>query len=234
MKSVITIGIAVLLMKLSTAQAPAKFSLKADIPVNEQIANQYQYLFPDFMQGTAVFGKQVPASARFNYNFLLDEMHFLDANNKKMAIANTDELASVVIGTHTFIFMNNGYFEELADGHGEIKLLLKRQTLLNIVGKEAGYGMTSSSGAISNIDYASRSSGKLYQLSISGEYRIILDSSYWISDGQKLLNARSSKSYRKLFKNKGEIDSYLKENSIDLNKEADIRKLLEFCKGFVK
>jgi hypothetical protein len=221
-------------MQQSKAQTPAKYSLKTDIPINEQIAYQHQYLFPDFKEGTAVFEKEIPASAEFNYNFLLDEMHFLNEKRQKMAIANTDKLVSVVIGTHTFIFMDYGYFEELVSGHGPVRLLLKRHAVLNLEGKEAGYGMASSAGAISNIDYASRSSGKLYQLSIAGDYRLTIDSSYWISDGHKILNARSPKSYKKLFKHKIEIDKYLKDSPSDLDKVADIKMLLEFCNGFEK
>ena len=214
------------------AQSPILYTLKADIPVTDQIDASHQYFFPSFTRGIAIFTKEGVASAAFNYNFLLDEMQYKNAKKEKMAIANADELVSVTIDSHVFRYIRKGYFEEMEPG--KISLLKKRQATLQTESKNVGYGMTSSTSAVNSLDYTNSSDGRPFKLSIAGEYRLTIDSSCWISNGRKLLRADNLKSYIRLLpKQEKDIMNFTNSHGLDLSKEADMRLLVQFCDGIV-
>ncbi len=217
---------------LCKAQSPILYALKSDIPVTDQIEASHQYLFPGFTRGTALFNKERVASAAFNYNFLLDEIQYMNAQNKKMAIANADELVSVAIGAHVFRYLHHGYFEELEPG--KISLLKKRQATLQTEGKSVGYGMTSSTSAVNSLDYTNSSDGRPFKLSIAGEYRLTIDSSCWISNGRRMLRAGNLKSYIRLLpKQEKDIMNFVSSHSLDLRKEEDMKLLVSHCNELV-
>ena len=228
MKTITSIGFLILFPITLSGQNLKEIKLSADIPANEQIPNEYQFVFPTFMQGTIAFPNSAPSRAKFNYNFLFDEIQYINAKGEKMTMANPEEMISAVINKRVFIYRNKGFYEVIETG--KISLLLKRHCFLYMENKPVGYGMTSSTSAVNSASYITSEGSREYKLTESGVYTIKLDSSYWISDGRKIFNALTLKNYKKLFsKNETEIDSFFKANQINMKQEADLRRLVDYC-----
>ena len=228
MKKLLWLVVFFTLFSWASAQQPRMYTLRPDLPVNEQIADSDQYLYPSFRQGAAIFTKPGAAQARFNYNLLLDEMQYISSKNEKLGIANPAELISLQIGNRSFVFIRNGYFEVLLQG--KVSLLLKRKAMLNLEGKDIGYGTSSSTSSISSVDFHNTDNGKMNRLAVAGTYRLQRDSTYWIYNGKELFPAGKIKGYLKLFPgHDAQIKQYMQNESPDLLKEDGIRKLLEYC-----
>jgi hypothetical protein len=77
----------------------------------EQFGPEFQQIYPDFRNSRVVYKGLSPINCRANYNFLLDEIHYLNEKGDTMAIANPRELSYVIIGDRMFIPSEKGFLE---------------------------------------------------------------------------------------------------------------------------
>ncbi len=99
-----------------------------------------------FSRGTGFFRDGTTSGQQFNYNFLLDEMHFVGAAGDTLAIANPVLLKSVVIELMVFYY-ENGYLQEALKS-GKYILAVKRKMVQVVNQNRGGYDATSETGAI--------------------------------------------------------------------------------------
>src|SRR5450432_2843212 len=86
----------------AAAQTGKAYPVKVGEIPGEVLPNEAMYLFPSFKSGTAWLRDGTSSTQRFNYNFLLDEMHFLGARGDTLAVADPALIKSVVIDSMVF------------------------------------------------------------------------------------------------------------------------------------
>ena len=74
----------------------------------DQSANRYQFacLNPGFIKGTVLFKNQIIGNeSKLNFNYITNEMLFLNAQGDTLALANPEKTSSVIIGLDSCFFI---------------------------------------------------------------------------------------------------------------------------------
>jgi hypothetical protein len=184
------------------------------------------YLFPEFTQGVVLLKTGKKDAKLLNYNSLTGEMVF-DHNGTKLAIAKADlgRIDSVFIKERKFIVLNNTFVELLHhstwDLYAQYKCDLKEQ------GKDAGYGGTSQTSAISS-PASVYLGGNVYGLTLPDDFEIIPYTSYWLKKKGELTEFTSIKQLKKLYKDqKDAFNTYLEKHEVKYENPESILQLLE-------
>lgn len=103
--------ILVLFPLLTYAQTPQTVTMDNNKVSSRAIKPELQFIFPDFEPGRVVLKDRKVINCKLNYNFLLDEVLFIDENGKQMALANPHDVLPVFIVNRLFIPISGGYYE---------------------------------------------------------------------------------------------------------------------------
>lgn len=211
-------------------EAPTSFRVKAGEDAAKVIPAEIKYRYPAFRKGKVSYMNGSFTAATFNYNFLLEEMQFIDPKGDTLSMAGEPTLQLVLVGESTYLYNpEEGFLEVVAD-YSHMKLG-KRQKL-EFAGSEKVGAYNQSSGA-SSIRTTSKYLGtnsKGYTLEQKGDVLFSEKVSYFLVDQKNLYHRVNKANVLRMFpKHKKAISGYLKEHSPDLNNEADVKALLQFC-----
>ena len=226
MKSVLILWMLLLFCFGMFSQTPDQVRIKAGEDAAKSYSSHGFYRFPTFKEGVVVFKHGGQTNARLNYHMLNEEVQFLSTNGDTLALADPFSIKHISIDTNLYYY-SEGYLEVVMNS--EI-LLLARKIKLNTTSEKIGaYGQASPSGSI-------RTPNKLILNNTGKDLTINQDliiqreySYYWLDKYRTVLRATKANLFRLLPPDKKSIvEDYLKKNKIDFNKEADLRKLLQF------
>lgn len=207
------------------AQKVKEYPVKAGEVPDKVLPNEARYVLQGFTAGTATLKNSTSAALRFNYNFLLDEMHFINERGDTLAIADPLMISSVVID-QTLFYYDKGYLREILK-QGAYKLAV-RQRMIQIPDKTRG-GYDIASGVSSIQTYASMSgSTQIYHLEVKKDVLLRVDFSFYIADVSGHFVKASNSNFHILFSGK-EVTKYLKAHKVDFDKEEDLIALFRFC-----
>lgn len=228
MKTRLILAICIFCVAKGSAQREKMYSVKMGEVPNKVIPREAVYLLPGFTQGIVFFKDGSSSMQRFNYNSLLDEMHFITIQGDTLAIAEPALINLIEIDSLKFYY-NSGYVQQIFT-QGNYKLAVKN-IWKQISGKKTvGYDMGSESGAIETFSTAINSNGSIGRLRVPKDVLFINENSFYIGDKFNHFQKANKKNIDALFKNK-HIAQYLKEHKVDFNKEEDMKALLQFCTG---
>ena len=136
----------------------SKIEVPAGKNLREVLSNSLQYVEPDFLLGKVYYKDKSVSEGFFNYNILLNEMHFViyekeTDTDKILKLANPETVDFITFGKRLFVFDKRyGYLEVIYNG--KVKLL-KKSTLQVISGDRPrdSYGYLPESAASSSLDY---------------------------------------------------------------------------------
>ena len=194
-----------------------------EIP-SQVLPQNAMYAKPVFSRGTAFFRDGTTSGQQFNYNFLLDEMHFVGAAGDTLAIANPVLLKSVVIELMVFYY-ENGYLQESLKS-GKYILAVKRKMVQVVNQNRGGYDATSETGAIKTFNSVILNNQN-YKLQVRTDVLFQLQVNYYIGLISGSFVKASRKNFHLLFPDK-DIKTYLKQTSVNFNKPDDLKALLQF------
>jgi hypothetical protein len=191
------------------------------------IKPELQYLFPEFQSGRVVFKDKPAIKCQLNYNFLLDEILFIDANGNKMSLANTEDVLQVFISTRLFIPTLKGYFEVIE--RGPVSLLYKWTCKIIEKGKEGALGLTTDAPSVYQMNQISFDA-RTWKLDVDKEATIFVEVIPYLKTRSKCVPVKGIKDFLKAFPGKSsEIKLYIAQNPVDFKKEADIRRFTKYC-----
>jgi len=190
------------------------------------IPREAVYLLPGFTQGVVFLKDGSSSTQRFNYNSLLDEMHFINIQGDTLAIAEPALIKSVEVDSIKFYY-DSGYIQQISI-QGNYKLAVKHIWKQMPGKKDGGYNMGSDAGAVESFSTFSNTNGSIGRLRIPKDVVFKKEKSFYIGDKFNHFQIANKKNISTLFKNKN-IAQYLKEHNIDFNKEEDLQALLQFC-----
>lgn len=181
------------------------------------------YRYPTFMQSRVYFKDGDSAGGRLNYNYLLQSMQFMDPKGDTLVISNEKNISYISIGMDTF-FYDNGYYEWIASS-ATAKLAVKHSLKTAGTQKLGAFGIPSATNKIESQDEIR--SYNTQKLDINEEIVFAKQKAYYVSGLKNHFVEANKKNMSKLFPEK-DIDNYIKENKLNLNKEGDLVDLFVF------
>jgi hypothetical protein len=217
-----------LVVSISTlAQAPQTVTLDNNNLSAKDIKPELQFLFPDFQNGRVVLKDGKVVSCQLNYNFLIDEVLFIDENGKQMALANPKDVSRVYISNRFFTSSSKGYYEVIVPS--PISLVYKWKCNIIPKGKEGALGITSDAPSIYQMNQMSFDS-KTWKLDVDNKVVVSVEVIPYLQIKSTFIQVKGEQDFLKAFSGKrAEIKSYLVKTPVDFKKEADLRRLTEYC-----
>jgi hypothetical protein len=208
-------------------QNPQIIKLENNKTSAEVINPELQFIFPDFQNGYILFKDRTRISCQLNYNFLMDEVIFIDTNGRKMALANPLEVLYVIIANRKFISTDKGFFEVIEPGG--TSLLYKWICNISEKGKEGALGLQTDAPSVYQMNQISFDA-KTWKLQVDKEAIVKVVVVPYLYVKLKPLPVKGGTDFIKAFPDrKSEIKLYLDQNPVDFKKEADLRRLTRYC-----
>jgi len=209
------------------AQTPQTVMLDNNKLYAKDIKPELQFLFPAFQSGRIILKDRKTINCQLNYNFLLDEVLFIDETGKKMALANPQDVQRVYIGNRLFITISKGYYEVIENE--PVSLLYKWKCNIAEKGKEGALGITTDAPSIYQMNQISFDA-RTWNLGVDKEAEVSVEVIPYLKIKSKCVHIKGAKEYLKAFSDKrSEIKLYLDQNPVDFKKEADLRRLTKYC-----
>ena len=189
------------------------------------------YLFPDFQPGVVLLKNGVRNNAKLNYNAASEEMVF-DENGKTLAIGDAvlSQIDTVFVSDEQFIQINNKFVRILID-KPEIDLFVEHKCKIIPPGKPTAYGGTSQTSSASS--YSSiLSGGKVYDLKLPDDYKIMPYNVFWLNRNGKLQSFLNLGQLKKIYRDKKKlVDDYLKKNEVKLTNEKSVEEAITYLEN---
>ncbi len=166
--------------------------------------------------------------ASMNYNTLTQEMLFMQGS-EKMVLDQVDNIDTIYFGNRKFIPAGKVFYEKLTDTKVALYVQYLNKAMLrgrnaDLEG-QANNTITASQGIKNNSTSAAK-----YALNLGEGYALQPETEYWLQKGKSFYNATSLKKIIKVFPDKEQaLNTYIKENNLDISKAADLSKLIVFC-----
>ena len=188
---------------------------------------ELQYIFPDFQNGRVLMKNMPEVKCQLNYNFMLDEVLFIDENGEKKALANPEDVLLIYIGNRMFIPSSKGYYEVIE--RGEVSLVYKWTCNIREKGKEGALGVTTDAPSVVQMNQMSFDA-RQWKLDVDNEAVVSVEVIPYLKINSKYVSVKGEKDFFKVLpRKKQEIKEYVKLNPVDFKKEADLRRLTKYC-----
>jgi hypothetical protein len=189
-------------------------------------SKEESYLYPDFIDGTVLMKNKQVVSARMNYNIIYGQMMFLKNSKDTLAIAEPQNIEIIIFPSDTFYYAS-GYHQLLAAGFG--KFLTRKQFLkIHEVRKGGAFGTASSLSATTTMS-SYYGDSRTNKLTVNQEVVVSKQSEFYIADSKNRYRILNRITINKLYpKHKLQIDNFIDQEKIDLEKEQDVIKLFGF------
>ena len=211
---------------LSNAQKHEQFIINPGERPVEAIPDSAQYAYPSFVRGSITFRDERPAgTARLNYNYLFEEMMFLNNKEDTLAIADAATIRQIVINADTFYFSN--VFVKHAATYGDIKLGRREYFRVANIRKTGAMGLPTSN-TVQSYKAASTASD-LRTLVVQEVLNLEKMTQFFFGDKFNKFQIANRNNMQELFPEKRKlIKTYLKDNHVNFTQEEDVVKLLVY------
>lgn len=190
------------------------------------------YVFPEFQSGVVLLKNGVRNNAKLNYNAASEEVVFFDENGKILAVGDAvlPQIDTVFIADNKFVRLNNKFLKIMID-EPDVKLFAEHKCRLIPPGKPAAYGGTSQTS--STTSYSSiMSDGKVYDLKLPDDYKIIPYNVFWINRNGKLQSFSNIGQLKRIYRDKKKVvNDYLKKNDVKLTNEKSIEEAIIYLEN---
>ena len=200
---------------------------KKTMHAGETIASASTYLFPAFTNAIVKLKNGGMLNSNMNFNLLICEMQFIDPGNDTLVLSKPEEIDSIIFDSNVFFF-NKGYYQIIALSDS-FKLVLLRRASYEPV-KIGALGLPNHSGAGMQSFTSINTYAGSKKLVINEDIDITSETVYFLISNNKEMIKVNKAGFIKIFPSKkADIQTYLKENKTDFNKETDIKRLFAYC-----
>jgi hypothetical protein len=216
-----------LLVELFFSSTQAQVYDKKTVHAGESLSEVSYYLFPSFTDASVKFKSGGELISKLNFNLLICKMQFIDPKGDTLNIAKPEDLDAIEFDSTSF-FYKDGYYQVLAKNDVAALTVLRKVTYEPIKIGALGLRNHSGTGTEEEASFVHKSGNK--QLTLSEDIDITKETTFFlITRNGEIIKAKRS-GFLKLFsKNTQPIQTYVKENKPDFNKENDLKKLFDFC-----
>lgn len=204
----------------------AQLYKKKTMHTGETIASESTYLFPAFTNATVKLKNGGVLNSTMNFNLLICEMQFIGADKDTLVLTKPQEIDSIIFDNEVFFF-NKGFYEILASSDSVKLAVLRRASYEPVKIGALGISNNSGTGTQSYTSILTYAGSK--NLVINEDINITTETAYVLIKNNKEMIKANKSGFIKIFPSKeADIQTYLKQNKIDFNKEADLKKLFAF------
>jgi hypothetical protein len=184
------------------------------------------YEYPEFQEATVQFKIAKAGMGKMNYNRLLKEIEFIDANLDTNALADANTMHYIVMAKDTFYY--DKYYVKQVSNKNNVKLAESRVLLLSNRQKIGGFGEVNG-GSVESKEQLSSNANMLKDL-VAKEILTFSESKTWyFGDRFNHFKQASKKNLLDMFsKYKPDLQKFLDENVFNYFAEADIKKIAAF------
>lgn len=208
------------------AQGNQKVLIKNNTVRSGQLNHEFQQIFPDFRNARVVYKGLSPIRCKANYNFLLDEIHYLNEKGDTMAIANPQDLSYVMIEDRMFIPNQKGFYEVIEKGN--VSLVYKWVCRIRSVSREGALGISTDAPGVYQMNRISFDSRE-WNMKVNEDALASVEVIPYLKTKSRMIAVTGEGSYLKAYHNKEPLRKYLDNNPVDFHKEADLRRLSVFA-----
>ena len=183
------------------------------------------YLFPEFTKGTVLLKSGARNEALLNYNSITEEMIFKKGETE-LALNQLELIDTVFILNKKFIPIKNIFVQVIYKGN--LELYAQHRCRIIDPGKNAGYGGTSSTSAITNFS-SFHSRGHLYEMKLPDNVETSPYVEYLLKRDGKLHKFTNVKQLSTIFKAKShQYKTYTKDHSVKYTDENSLVELIKY------
>jgi hypothetical protein len=184
-------------------------------------------LFDEFTMGKVIMKSGDTKEVMLNYNPYAEKMLFTE-NNRLWEISEPELVESVIINERIFVPYKKVFYEMIPCK--KYSLYIKYSINELPEAKQAGYGSTSETTAITSYSNIISSSGTNYNLNKKEGFKTVMITLFWIKKGNKYYKANNIKQFRKYFPEKADaIEAFVKDKKINFDDPEDMITLIRFC-----
>lgn len=231
MKTILfAVGIGFAAQLSAFAQSTEVIRVKGGVGGEKAVPFSGRYRYDQFRSGKVLYVNGTTATARFNYNILLGEMQFITAQGDTLALDVEPVVRMVGVGDAVFLYdPKKGYLEIIAD-YSTVKLLMKQGLKMARSEKMGGYEQSSGTGSITTYQFYSSGNASVSKLDGRGDLVLLKGRDYFIGDRNNRYYPINRANVLKVFgKHREQVTAFLTSESIDFNRESDLKKLLSYC-----
>lgn len=225
-----------LILIVSVFFLPSRADAQDSSLINHTYSVKSQYLFDNFVRGTATLKSGGYATARFNYNVVSQEMQFIEDGTIKDLVPDNIEQVEI----NDIRFWNiRGNFYQVIRTFGDLHLCkLRKPDFSTLKASEGAYGTstsTSSAIKISNVPLQNVLVDGSVNLSGDASKEIEIYSQYYIRTPEHEFIKPTRRRIRRHFReHSDEIQRYIKKHNLNLDKESNLTELLEYAHSLKK
>lgn len=209
------------------AQTPQTITLDNNKTSANEVNPELQYLFPEFQSGSVTLKKGKPINCMLNYNFMTDEMLYVNEKGEKMALANPEDILRVYIGNRMFIPISKKYFEVIEKE--AVSLVYRWTTNITEIGKDGVFGIVTDAPSVYQMNQMSFDN-RTWKLDVDKTAIVTVVVVPYLYTKSKCIRIMGGNDFAKAFPGKkSEIQLYVEQNPVDYKKEADLRRLTKYC-----
>ena len=183
------------------------------------------YRYPNFKDGKVYFLEGGLSAGKLNYSFIAEAMQFISPTGDTLSLADEATIKYITIENDTFYY-DKGYLEGLINA-GTVKLAIKQKIKFKDKYKIGAFGTASPTVRTEN--EKNYMGDNRYNLIIAEDLIFVKEKEYYLNVRFRDFVLINKKNLIKLFpKQKDNIESYLKENNINLRIENDLKKLMQY------
>ena len=212
------------------AQTSGTFRLSSEEEIEQAIPASARYRFPQFRQGNIDYHTGTKASARLNYNLLLEEMQFITLTGDTLALADEHLIRQISVGDTKFYFGERSGFVETIAAYASLQLAVHQKFTTVNAEKMGAYDQSSAVSSIKVYHTYIGDGGQRQSLEMKGDLVLAIESEFYLVDKNNRTYKAGKSALKKIFPDKKQaIIDYIKSEKVDFNSEDDLRKLLEYC-----
>jgi hypothetical protein len=202
------------------------WTVNAGESIEHTLGDSVIYRYLQFMPGAVYFRDGKVSPIRLNLNLVTGEMQFISPSNDTLTVANEATIKYMTIQADTFYF--DKVYIELVHGNAAAKLGKVVIIKVTDIKKEGAYGQMSSTSAI-NTTNSFYYDNQSYKLTVKSAITLHKETIFYIGDAFNNFQPAGKKNIYKMFNSKmPAIEPFVKDNKIELNKEEDLVKLIDF------
>ena len=183
-----------------------------------------RYLYPEFKTGIILFKTNTYTERKFNYNYLIGEIEFLE-NSDTLSLKNREDIKSIIVEQDTF-FYDRRYILQIKSNYPKIGL--NEFIEFKEIQKKDSYGIVSSGGSTFTLNSIA-ADGNYYKLKANHDLIFERTRLYYISTFGNTFVPYTKKNVFKLFsRHREKVKSFLKNNKIKFDSGDDLLRLAEY------
>lgn len=226
MKALFLVLLCEFLVAVASGQALKEYRVKAGEISGKTLPNEAKYMLPAFKMGTAFFRDGSSSNTFLNYNFLLDEMHFINESGDTVAIAEPGLIRIIALDSMNFYY-DRGFLCQIMK-LGDYKLAVRRQMIQISDKKRGGYDAATAGAAIDTYASISTGNGPKARLQVQKDVLFKEELSFYLADFSNTFFKANKKGFYALFPEE-KIKSYTNGHKVNFKDEADLKALFQFC-----